>query len=213
MNHHNSNNYHSRKLVPGPLLLTSDISTLVEEELNQDELAEIWARRAYALAEPPPVETNSQTLDVLVFLLNGERYGLEMVHVREIYPLEQLTPIPRTPDFVAGIFSARGRLISVIDLCAFLGLPTPPSLPPANGTGRQTKIIVVATADLEVGLLADEVADVMTLFKDELEPVLTTQMGSHAEFAQGIAPGMLVVLNLNALLNNKRLIVHEGDKL
>lgn len=170
------------------------------------------------------MEAIGQTLDLLVFLLNGERYGLEVAHVREIYPLEQLTPVPRTPNFVAGVFSARGRLISVIDLRAFLALPpsglglpilSSTSLPELQGSGRasQTKIVVVATADLEIGLLADEVADVLTIFKDELEPMLTTQLGGHAEFAQGIAPGMLLVLNLNNLLSDKRLIVHEGDRI
>jgi chemotaxis signal transduction protein len=105
----------------------------------------------------------------------------------------------------------------VIDLRAFLGLP---NLSPASPRERweqrganQAKVIVVATPDLEVGLLADEVVDVITLFRDELEPALTTQMGSHAEFVQGITPGMLVVLNLNNLLSDKRLIVHEGDKI
>jgi purine-binding chemotaxis protein CheW len=216
MNHH-SNNHHPKKLAPSSWPLTSDISMLAEQELSQDELAEIWARRAYALAEPPQAETTGQTLDLLVFLLNGEQYGLEVAHVREIYPLEQLTPVPRTPDFVAGIFSARGRLISVIDLRAFLGLPSL-SLSSRHERREQggvnpTKIIVVAAADLEVGLLADEVEDMLTIFKDDLEPALTTQIGSQAEFVQGIAPGMLVVLNLNALLNDKRLIIHEGDKI
>jgi purine-binding chemotaxis protein CheW len=189
----------------------------LEKELTQDELAEIWAKRAYALAEPPPLEATGQTLDLLVFLLNDEQYGLEVAHVREIYPLDQLTPVPRTPNFVAGIFSARGRLISVIDLRVFLGLSTLSSLSPhewrEQGKVTQAKVIVVAAADLEVGLLADEVADVITIFKDELEPALTTQMGSQAEFSQGIAPGMLVVLNLNSLLGDKRLIIHEGDKI
>lgn len=218
MNHHNSNNHHYyKKLIPDPWLPASDLSMLTEEELNSDELAEIWARRAYTLAEPPSAEITSQTLDLLVFLLSGEQYGLEVTYVREIYPLEQLTPVPRTPDFVVGVFSARGRLISIIDLRAFLGLPTLSLSSPRErreqGGANQTKIIVVATDDLEVGLLANEVTDVLTIFKDDLEPALTTQIGSHAEFVQGIAPGMLVALNLKALLSDKRLIIHEGDKI
>jgi purine-binding chemotaxis protein CheW len=212
MNHH-SNHHQPKKLDPGSRLLTSDLAEL-EEELSQDKLAEIWARRAHALAEPPPADTSGPTLNVLVGLLGGERYGLEVSHVREIYPLAQLTPVPCTPDFVAGIFSARGRLISVIDLRAFLNLPNLPatrsSEPPEQQGTSQTKIVVVATPDLEIGLLVDEVVDVVTVFKDELESILTTQMSRHAELVQGLAPGMLVVLNLKALLKDKRLIIHEG---
>lgn len=180
-----------------------------EDPLSPAQLAEIWARRAYELAEEPPAEATGQTLDLLVFWLGGERYGLEVTNVREIYPLEQLTPVPRTPDFVAGVFSARGRILSVIDLRAFFGLP-------AIGLLDQTKIIVVTntdltseTAQIEVGILADEVADVVTIFEEDIQPPLTTHTGARAEYIQGIADDMLVVLNLNALLSDKGLIVQE----
>jgi purine-binding chemotaxis protein CheW len=203
-----SNNHHLKKLPPGAPGLSPNTAMEAEESLSQEELAEVWARRAYTLAELPPAETTGQRLDLLVFRLSHEQYGLEVTHIREIYPLEQLTPVPRTPDFVVGIFSARGRLISVIELRAFLGLPTPSF----EKGAKQTKIIVVATAELEVGLLADEIDGLLTISKDKLEPLLTTQMSAHTEFAQGIAPGMVVVLNLKALLSDKRLIIYQGDE-
>jgi purine-binding chemotaxis protein CheW len=217
MNHHaKHHNHHAQSHAPGARPLTPDTATVALEELSRAELVEIWARRAAALAEPPLAEPDGQSLDLLVFRLGQEQYGLEVTYAREIYPLEQITPVPRTPDFVAGVFSARGRLISVIELRAFLGLPTPPPPHSVNGAGRggatRSRIVIVAMADLEVGLLVDGVEDVLTIFRADLEPALMTQMGSRAEFVQGIAPGMLVVLNLKVLLNDRRLIVHEGDK-
>ncbi|MCI0395703.1 MAG: chemotaxis protein CheW [Chloroflexi bacterium] len=175
-----------------------------EQELNPEELAQIWARRAYALAELPPAENQGQTLDLLALVLGGERYAVEVRHVREIYSLEQITPVPRTPSFVVGVFSARGRLLSVIDLRAFLGLPK-------LGLSGSRKIVAVTAGDahLEVGLLADAVVDVLTVFEDDVESGLVSQAGAQTEYIRGVAPGMLAVLNLNALLNDKRLIVHE----
>jgi purine-binding chemotaxis protein CheW len=208
MKPHHSGNGHSKKLTFSSPLQTFEDSIPGEKELNPADLEEIWARRAYNLAEPPPAEASGQTLDLLVFRLSGEQYGLEVAHVREIYPLEQLTRVPRTPNFVAGIFSARGRLISVIDLRLFLGLPASPDNGRRGGT-NETKIIVVAIDDLEVGLLADDVSEVLTVFKDELEPALTSQMGNRTESTLGITPGMLVALNLKGLLSDKRLIVSE----
>jgi purine-binding chemotaxis protein CheW len=179
------------------------------EDLSPAELVKIWARRAHLLAEEPPLEATGQTLDLLVFWLGGERYGLEVTNVREIYPLEQLTVVPRTPDFVRGVFSARGRILSVIDLRAFFGLP-------AVDLSTQTKIIVAVNTgsaseivQMEVGILADEVDDVATVFKADIEPSLTTYVGSRTEYLEGITSDMLMVLNLNALLNDKQLIVHE----
>jgi len=182
----------------------SPVPTSQAEISNPAELAEIWARRAYELAEETLAPATGQTVDLLVFWLGNERYGLGVSNVREIYPLEQLTAVPRTPSFVAGVFSARGRIISVIDLRAFLGLPT-------TGLSDQTKIIVVSNTDqtLEMGILADEVSDVVTVFKDNIEPPLITQASVPSEHLQGITADMLVVLNLNALLGDQRLIVQE----
>ena len=184
-----------------------------EETLSSDQLAEVWARRAYELAQEPQAPVTGVTLDLLVFWLGKERYGIEVNYIREIHPLEKLTPVPRTPGFVAGVFSARGRILSAIDLCAFFDLP-------AIGHSNQTKIIVVANADvnstattsgeaLEVGILADEVADVTTIYKEDIQPPLTTHTGVRADYIRGITSDLLVVLNLDTLLSDKRLIIQE----
>jgi purine-binding chemotaxis protein CheW len=169
---------------------------------SAEVLAEILARRAHALAELPPAKVEGQTLYLLTFLLNGERYSLEISYVREIYPLQRLTPVPRAPNFVIGLFSARGRLISVVDLHAFLGLPK-------LTITDESKIIVVAGDNMEIGLLADEVTDVFSIFKDKIEPPLATHTEDRAEYIHGITADMLVVLNLKRLLNEGRLIIRE----
>jgi purine-binding chemotaxis protein CheW len=191
--------------------------TSQEDHFSPAELAEIWARRAYILAQEPPAAATGKTIVLLVFRLSGERYGIDVTNVREIYPLEQLTPVPRTPSFVAGVFSARGRILSVIDLRTFLGLPTPT---PTNGPRQvevdQTKIIVVIntdstseTAQMEIGILADEVTDMCTVFIEEIEPPLTTQASIRANHIRGVTADLLVVLDLNALLSDKQLIIKD----
>jgi purine-binding chemotaxis protein CheW len=192
----------------------TDIFQKQEGQLpDSEELIAVWARRAYELALEPPAPVTGKTLDLLVFWLGKERYGVPVSYIREIYPLAQLTPVPRTPSFVAGVFSARGRILSVINLSAFFDLPAIKQSP-------QTKIIVVADSDLsmnggqrnnilEVGILADEVADVVTIFKEDIQPPLTTHTGLRAEYIQGITSDLLVVLNLDALLSDNRLIIQE----
>jgi purine-binding chemotaxis protein CheW len=205
-----SNNRNSKSLAP-----VSHPEILEDEPVSAAQLAQVWARRAYQLAEEPPPEVTGETLDLLVFWMGPERYGIEVSNVREIFPAQQLTPVPRTPNFVAGVFSARGRIISVIDLQAFLGLSD------SGGSGSdkpekdQAKIIVVsnndftATAYIEVGILVEEVTDVVTLFEKDIEPPLTTHTGAHPEYLRGITADMLAVLNLDAILNDNQLIVSE----
>ena len=184
------------------------------ETLSQAELAEIWARRAMELAQEPPAPAVGQTIDLLIFRLNHEKYGINVSNVREIFPLTQLTPVPRTPNFVTGVFSARGRILSVIDLCAFLGLPGSGLSKKENSD--QAKIIVVTntstsskTAFMEIGILAHEVSDVMTIFKKELDPPLATHTGIQAKYQQGITADLMIVLNLNALLGDEHLIIYD----
>jgi purine-binding chemotaxis protein CheW len=183
----------------------------IEEALSPEELAVIWARRAADLAQEPLTEATGHSVDLLVFWLGGDHYGLEVTGVREIYPLTQLTPVPRTPDFVAGVFNARGRILSVIDLRAFFGLPTPAVNDGTMRAPAQTKIIVVTNTDsisetacMEIGILADEVDDVITIFKEELAPPLTTHGRAQIKYQQ-----MLLVLNLETLLSDKQLIIYE----
>lgn len=54
------------------------------------------------------------------------------------------------------------------------------------------------------------VDEVITIFKEDIEPPLTTHSDARAEYLQGITADMLVVLSLNNLFNDKRLIVYEG---
>ncbi|MDP1939034.1 MAG: chemotaxis protein CheW, partial [Gallionella sp.] len=64
----------------------------------------ILKERAQALArEAVPAEAADASIEVIEFLLAHERYAVASEHVREVYPLEELTPLPCTPAFVLGI--------------------------------------------------------------------------------------------------------------
>jgi purine-binding chemotaxis protein CheW len=170
--------------------------------IDQERLQAVWAQRARVLAEPLAAPTAGKTSQLLAFLLAGQRYAVEVSFVREIYPAGQITMVPRAPDFIVGLFSARGRLITVIDLHAFLGLPQ-------ADRHNECKLIVVTAPEIEVALIADQVSDVTTIFEDQLEPASSAHMPNLEEYIQGIGPGGLAVLNLPALLNSKRLVVYE----
>ncbi|HSH04364.1 MAG TPA: chemotaxis protein CheW [Anaerolineae bacterium] len=173
-------------------------------DITPDEIAAVWAERAHILAEPPPIETTGHTLDLLVFTLNDERFGIEINYVREVHADLQITAVPRTPSFVIGIFSGRGQLASVVDLSPFLGLP-----PATYNDNSQTILVHDPETGMELSILADNVLDVITIFKDELEPALNARSNAHAKYTQGIAKGMTIVLDLPQLLNDPALLVNE----
>ena len=72
--------------------------------------------RARKLAqEEIKADSDLEILDVIVFCLASETYGIESAYVREVYPLKDFTPLPGTPPFVLGIINVRGQIISVVD--------------------------------------------------------------------------------------------------
>lgn len=180
-----------------------DLFVPVEDpDLSQEQVARILAERAYELAQIPEDVAASAILQLLLFQLNGGHYAVEVTKVREIFSIQTITNVPRTPEFVVGIFSARGRLISIIDLGILLDLS-------ATAMAPETKIIVVANDEIEVGFLADMVEDVMTIFADSLEPPLPNQTSAQSHYTRGISGGVTAVLDLDAILEDPRLIINE----
>ena len=74
-----------------------------------------------------------------------------------------LTPVPQAPAWLAGVINLRGHVIPVMDLRARLNLSR-------QSPGLNTRIIVVALGDRMIGLLADEVVEVLTRPEESIEP-------------------------------------------
>lgn len=157
--------------------------------------------RAQALARPPQ-RAAAPSLELLEFRLARESYAIETRHVREVYPLKNLTPLPCTPPFVLGIVNVRGRITPVIDIKKFFDLPDP-------GLTDLHRVILVHCGDVELGLLADVIVGVRTVAQDSLQASLPTLTGIRADYLKGVTVDRLVVLALDRILTDPKIIVHE----
>ncbi len=163
----------------------------------------ILRARAQALSRPPQQSPVPSTmLDLLEFRLASERYALETRHVQDVHPLRELTPLPCTPPFVLGIVNVRGRILPVLDLKKFFDLPE-------RGLTDLHRIILVRGNDLEFGLLADVIVGVRSVAADSLQPSLPTLTGIRADYLKGIGEQQLVVLDLDRILSDPKIIVHD----
>jgi purine-binding chemotaxis protein CheW len=170
---------------------------------SNPEADRILLGRAQALARPPLGAPAAGTmLELLEFRLAAERYALESRHVQEVHPLRELTPLPCTPPFILGIVNVRGRILPVIDLKKFFELPE-------RGVTDLHRIILVRGQGLEVGLLADVIIGVRSVAAETLQPSLPTLTGIRADYLKGISEERLVVLDLDRLLADPKIIVHE----
>ncbi|MGD0584880.1 MAG: chemotaxis protein CheW [Oryzomonas sp.] len=181
--------------------------TNVGRELTPDEKQGILRKRAKVLAmELEPDQDAGACLDLLEFRLTYETYAIEIRWVAETYPLKELTPLPCTPPFVAGIINVRGRILSVIDIRKFFDLPE-------KGLTDLNKVIIVHNGEMEFGILADEILGTRSIPLAEVQPPLPTLTGIREEYLTGLTRERTAILDGARLLADKNLVVHEeiGD--
>jgi purine-binding chemotaxis protein CheW len=120
----------------------------------------------------------------MTFKLSHEEYGLEILKVREIIGLMDITRVPRTPEFVRGVINLRGKVIPVVDLRLKFAMER-------TEATDQTVIIVVQythrNTDLTMGILVDEVVEVLDIAADQIEPPPSFGTGIvQTEFILGV---------------------------
>jgi len=175
----------------------------VGQGLTPDEKQGVLRKRAKALARPLEQDPgDGAALDILEFLLTHETYAIEMRWVTETYPLKELTPLPGTPPFVAGIINVRGRILSVIDIRKFFDLPE-------KGLTDLNRVIIVHNREMEFGILADEILGTRTIPLSEVQPPLPTLTGIREEYLKGVTRERTVILDGAKLLTDKKIIVHD----
>jgi purine-binding chemotaxis protein CheW len=121
---------------------------------------------------------------VLTFRLGGETYGIEILKVREIIGLMEITAVPKTASHIRGVINLRGKIVPVIDMRDKFGLPQ-------AELSRENCIITVLhqgeDGDLLVGALVDSVSEVMQLKEGEVDPVPALGGDMKLDFVRGLA--------------------------
>ncbi|MFD0959502.1 chemotaxis protein CheW [Paenibacillus chungangensis] len=148
-----------------------------------------------------------EELKVIVFGLGNEEYGIEVDKVRTIERMCPITRVPKTPSFIKGVINLRGVVVPVIDLRGRFNLAE-------TELTDNSRIIVVAVADMEVGFIVDSANDVTDIDTDEIDSPPEIIGGIKAKYLRGIAKlnedKLLIMLNLSEVLNKDEIIQLEG---
>jgi purine-binding chemotaxis protein CheW len=159
--------------------------------------------RAKSLAQEPERKGETEDcLEMLAFRLAHETYAIETRFIREVYPLTELTPLPCTPAYIFGIINIRGQILTIIDMKKFFDLPE-------KGIANLNRVIVVRNDDMELGILADEIIGIKSIFGDDIKPPPATITGIGAEYLKGVTEDRLIVVEADKVLSDRRLVVHE----
>lgn len=134
------------------------------------------------------------------FKLGKEEYGVDILKVREIIGLMNVTEVPRTPEHVRGVINLRGKIIPVLDMRLKFGLPKVPDT-------EETCIIVIDLehqgATVQIGAIVDSVCEVADIASIDIESAPLFGGNVECRFIRGIAKmedGVKILLEIEDVL-------------
>lgn len=134
-------------------------------------------------------------LQLVVFKLGEEEYGVEITQVQEIIRVMETTRVPKAPNYIKGVINLRGKVIPVLDLKKRFGLAE-------CNMNDQTRIIVVEVEDYTVGMIVDCVSEVLRISGQSIEPTPPVFSNLSDEYIRGVGK-----------IENRLLILLDTDKI
>ncbi|WP_235264125.1 chemotaxis protein CheW [Geoalkalibacter ferrihydriticus] len=154
----------------------------------------------------------NETNQYLTFKLDGEIFALGIAKVREVLDYTAITKVPKSPDFMRGVINVRGGVVPVIDLRVKFGMaPTPQTV--------NTCIIIVEIAmegeTTVLGVLADQVEEVLDLDPAQIEPAPRIGTRLRTEFIQGMGKReeqFIILLDIDRVFSGEELAGVSGGE-
>ena len=137
----------------------------------------------------------------VVFSINQQIFGIEISKIKEVLNYRKITPLPQAKGFVRGIINLRGAVIPVFDLREKFNLP-------AKEYTRFHVIIVVEIAGRIMGVIVDEISDVLEVLPEEFQTTGNLPSNLRQEYLKGVGKKqdeMIILLDIDRLLSPEEL--------
>ena len=141
-------------------------------------------------------QLSNEEYQVVAFNLGKEEYAVDVLNVQEIERLLNITRVPRTQDYIEGVINLRGNIVPVVNLHKKFSLES-------IGVEDDKRIIVFQFEELQVGIIVDEVSEVLRLNVNDIEETAKVYSSISAEHIKGIAKindRLLILLDLLRIL-------------
>jgi purine-binding chemotaxis protein CheW len=135
-------------------------------------------------------------IQVACFLLGEDIYAVDIMRIKEIIRPQKLTTLPKSPSFVEGVLNLRGAVIPVIDLRKRFDMPP-------REIDQSSRLLIVAIARRMLGIVVDEVTEVITVPVADIKPPPQVNRGVGAEYLVGVClmqDALIMLLNPDQLL-------------
>jgi len=170
------------------LNLSSIVSVKQIEDIKQEALSIATTRADSA------VKTEIEEDQLVTFLLGQEEYAFDIMHVKEIIRVEQITAVPNVADYIEGVVAIRNHLLPIINMRMFFGLEN-------IQINDQARIIIVDLGQMSVGFRVDKVSEVISISRTVIEPPPLIFSDEEAGQIRGVAKlsdGKRLLMCLNA---------------
>lgn len=148
------------------------------------------------------IDEDTQKDRYLTFRIAAEEYGVEIRHITEIVGVQKITEVPDTESYLKGVINLRGKIIPVMDVRLRFGMA-------AIDYGDRTCIIVVDVNGTSIGLIVDEVLEVVNIPAQNVSEPPRTSKGSSSRYIQGmgkVGASVKILLNIEQLVNEEDLV-------
>ena len=143
------------------------------------------------------VKTIGETVQYVVIQIGNEQYGIDIKYVDNIVRIQHATRVPKVASYIKGVINLRGEVIPIMSVRVKMQLPE------IEDT-KSTRIIIVKLDQLgTIGLIVDEVKEVLTMSVDDVDKV-SYDKEEKSHFLMGIAKfenRLISLLDLNAVVS------------
>ena len=132
----------------------------------------------------------------IVVKLDNEQYGIDITFIDNIVRMQQITRVPKAQSYFAGVINLRGEIIPVMSLRAKFGLPE------KEYTNATRIIIVKPESNAKIGVLVDEVREVVALEEDNIEKAVYDEQGNNLLGVGKYNDTLISLLNIQGVIQD-----------
>lgn len=148
------------------------------------------------------VETKRSQIQLACFRVGDQMYSLDILRIKEVIRPQKLTPVPKAPAFIEGVINLRGAVIPVVDLRKRFDQPIVKA-------SSKTRILICVVSGKIIGLIVDEVAEVKSYSRNEIQPAPRFIKGLDTDYFLGVCQrndDLVMIMNLEKILSSEEKI-------
>lgn len=140
-----------------------------------------------------------ETIQYIVIQLGAEQYGIDIKNIDNIVRVQHITRVPKVPGHIKGVINLRGEVIPVMSIRLKMGLTE-------EELTKNSRIIILKLEQSMIGIIVDEVREVVTLSTDQIDKIAYDGKDEKANYLTGVGKyesGLISLLDLNAVVAEK----------